>query len=125
VGLSVRMGRGGITVALTDQSTTETQRDHVRAGLRLNSRVELKVEWESSGRTLEAPGYTVDISPKGCLAIVARAFPLGQKMRVTNPMTGMSTEALLVWRGHEGRNGWELGLQIESDGRDFWGVEFY
>ncbi len=115
---------GERTVAWTDQVAEEARRRQIRAGIRLNSRVELTVEWLEDGRTLQAPGYTVDISPKGCLAIVAQGFPLGQKMRVTHLGTGKSTEAKLIWRGHEGRKGWELGLEIENEAGDFWGVEF-
>jgi len=30
----------------------------------------------------------------------------------------------LVWRGHEGRTGWELGLELRDPSPDFWGLEF-
>ena len=97
---------------------------HVRAGIRLNSRVDLTVEWNQDGQTLSANGHTVDISPRGCLAIVAQGFPLGQRMLVKNVSSGKSAEATLIWRGHEGRLGWELGLELENPEPDFWGVEF-
>ena len=73
---------------------------------------------------MSANGYTVDISPKGCMAIVAQGFPLGQKMVVTNVLNGKAEVATLVWLGHVGRQGWELGLELESPALDFWGVEF-
>jgi len=96
----------------------------MRTGIRLNARINLRVEWKEHRETLSADGYTVDISPKGCLAIVAQGFPLGQKMVVINVLNGKSAEATLVWRGHEGRQGWELGLELERPVADFWGVEF-
>ncbi len=58
------------------------------------------------------------------MAIVAQGFPVGQKMVVKNELNGMSAEATLIWRGHEGPKGWELGLELANAGADFWGVEF-
>ena len=112
------------TVIWTDEMAEESRQKQIRAGIRLNSRVELNVEWEEGGKTLRAKGYTVDVSPNGCLAIVEQGFPIGQKLRVVNGMSGKSAQATLIWRGHEGRKGWELGLELEGSARDFWGVEF-
>ena len=102
----------------------ETRGDHVRAGERLNSHVQLTVEWEEGGKTLQTKGYTVDISPKGCMAIVEQGLPVGQKLRVVNGLTGEKAEATLIWRGHEGRKGWEVGLELAGLEGDFWGMEF-
>jgi len=96
----------------------------MRAGIRLNSRVNILLEWNEHGQAFSAAGSTVDISPRGCLAIVAQAFPVGQKMVLTNTLNGNSAEATLIWRGHERRQGWELGLELENPAVDFWGVEF-
>ena len=115
---------GGLSVGLVNDISYATKMRHMRAGIRLNSRINLRVEWKEHRQTLSADGYTVDISPKGCLAIVAQGFPLGQKMVVTNILNGKSAEAMLIWRGHEGRQGWELGLELDSPAADFWGVEF-
>ncbi len=116
--------KGGLIVGLANDVTYATRLRHMRVGIRLNSRINVRVEWKEDGQALSAHGYTVDISPKGCLAIVAQGFPLGQKMVVTNTLNGKSAEATLIWRGHEGRQGWELGLELESPAADFWGVEF-
>jgi len=102
----------------------ETRGEHVRSGERLNSRVQLTVEWDEGGQTLQAKGYTVDISPKGCLAIVEQELPVGQKLRIVNGLSGKSASATLIWRGHEGRKGWELGLELEGMQEDFWGLEY-
>jgi PilZ domain len=96
----------------------------MRAGTRLNSRVDLTVEWQENGRTLQAPGYTVDISSKGCQAIVEQGLLVGQKLRLINQANGNSTGAKIIWKGHEGRKGWELGLELEDGSGEFWGVEF-
>lgn len=98
--------------------------EHVRAGARVNSRVKVFVEWHEIGTDHCAEGYTVDISPKGCLAIVPQGFPVGQKLRLRNSINGRTSEAVLIWRGHEGRTGWELGLELVEPPSDFWGVDF-
>ena len=108
---------------LNEASYVASIRD-MRAEPRLYLRMNLWVEWREHGETLSAQGYTVDISPKGCLAIVAQGFAVGQKLVVQNELNGKSAEATLIWRGHEGPKGWELGLELEDAAGDFWGVEF-
>jgi hypothetical protein len=96
----------------------------MRAGIRVNSRVTLILEWEEAGRRHEVTGYTVDISPKGCLAVVPQGFAVGQKLKMRNSTNGNISDAHLIWRGHEGRAGWELGLELENPPHDFWGLDF-
>jgi PilZ domain len=98
--------------------------DYMRAAKRLNSRVKVVIEWMEKGETHRTEGFTVDISPKGCLAVVPQGFAVGQKMKLLNSMNGRVSEATLIWRGHEGRAGWELGLELKNAAEDFWGVEF-
>ena len=102
----------------------ESRGEHVRSGERLNSRVQLTVEWEEGGKTLQAKGYTVDISPKGCMAIVEQGPVVGQKVRVVNGINGKTAEGTLIWRGHEGRKGWEVGLELAGTDGDYWGMDF-
>jgi hypothetical protein len=96
----------------------------LRAGKRVNSRVPVAVEWEEAKSRHTAQGWTVDISPKGCLAIVPQGFPLGQKLELVNLVNRNVSKAVLVWRGHEGRAGWELGLELQDPPDDFWGLDF-
>jgi len=97
---------------------------YVRAGARVNSRVAVRLEWNEGGEKRSVDGHTVDISPKGCLAIAPQGFAVGQTLRVVNSINQKESEAVLIWRGHEGRAGWELGLELLNPPRDFWGVEF-
>jgi PilZ domain len=101
----------------------EARMQQLRAGVRLNSHVPLVVEWTEGGQKHTEAGYTVDVSPKGCLAIVPQGFAVGQRLRLLNKVTGRESEAILIWRGHEGRRGWELGLELQGPPEDFWGVE--
>ena len=97
---------------------------YMRAGARVNSRVRVLLEWSEAGGTHSVEGYTVDISPKGCLAIAPQGFAVGQKLRLRNVSNHKESHAMLIWRGHEGRTGWELGLELVQPPEDFWGVEF-
>ena len=117
-------GAAETIVAFADQLAGETRKKHIRAGARVNSRVDLTVEWQENGRTLQAPGYTVDISPKGCLAIVEQGLLVGQKLRLINRVNGNTAGARIIWKGHEGRKGWELGMELEGAEGEFWGVDF-
>jgi hypothetical protein len=59
-----------------------TPMEHHRIQGRLNSRVPIAIEWSEVGQPLRAEGYTIDISPKGGLAVVAQGFTLGQRPRL-------------------------------------------
>jgi hypothetical protein len=82
------------------------------------------VEWTEGGQSKRAEGFTADIGAKGCLAVVPQSFGVGQKLRLVNLINQLSCEAVLVWRGHEGRLGWELGLELQDPSADFWGLDF-
>ena len=97
---------------------------HIRGTGRLNSRVPVAIEWTEGGRALRAEGFTKDISSKGCLAIVPHNVALGQELRIVNLINQSSSEAVLIWRGHEGPAGWELGFELQEPPADFWGLDF-
>ncbi|MGA2809981.1 MAG: PilZ domain-containing protein [Candidatus Acidiferrum sp.] len=106
-----------------DAENFEERMKYTRAVPRINSRVNVAVEWTEDGRDLRADGFTMDISAKGCLAIVPQGFAVGQKLRVVNSLNNKISDATLIWRGHEGREGWELGLELVNPPEGFWGVE--
>lgn len=109
---------------ITNDVSYAARMKEIRAVGRVNSRVAIAVEWTDSRETLRAEGYTVDVSPKGCLAVVPQGFTVGQKLRLVNLVNGVSCPAFLIWRGHEGRKGWELGLELVNPPQDFWGLDF-
>jgi hypothetical protein len=111
-------------VSVGDMSSFKARIKKIRAGLRLNSRVPVAVEWTESGRVMLAEGYTVDASTKGCLAVVPQGFPVGQRLRLINLINKNACEAVLIWRGHEGRMGWELGLELQGAPMEFWDLDF-
>jgi hypothetical protein len=97
---------------------------NARAGVRVNSRVPVAVEWVESGQAMRAEGYTVDASTRGCLAVIPQCFPVGEKLLLVNLVNKNACEAVLIWRGHQGRAGWELGLELQDAAMDFWGIDF-
>jgi hypothetical protein len=111
-------------VGVGNVSRFDERLQNERAGIRVNSRVPVAVEWAESGRGRRAEGYTVDTSTKGCLAVIPQSFPVGQRLLLVNLINKNACEAVLIWRGHEGRTGWELGLELQEASMDFWGVEF-
>lgn len=111
-------------MALLRDMSFEARMRYIRSSGRLNSRVAVAVEWTECGQSLRADGYTVDVAPKGCLAVVPQGFAVGQKLRLINLTNQISCEAVLIWRGHEGRKGWELGLELQEPSADFWGLDF-
>jgi hypothetical protein len=122
--LSANPGIEETTVALLKDASLEARMRYIRSSGRLNSRVAVAIEWTDAGRSLRAEGYTVDIGAKGCLAVVPQGFTVGQRLRLVNLTNQISCEAILIWRGHEGRAGWELGLELREPSADFWGLDF-
>jgi hypothetical protein len=115
---------GRKTVVKIDPAAAEPGRKHIRGAGRLNSRVPLLVEWQEDGKALQTSGYTVDVSTRGCMAILEQNLPVGQRLRVTNTVSKESVEASVIWRGHQGRTGWEMGLELDRGVDDFWGLDF-
>jgi hypothetical protein len=115
---------GETIVALLRDMSFEMRMKQLRSSGRLNSRVAVAVEWADGSRTLRAEGCTVDIALKGCMAVVPQGFAVGQRLRLINLTNQISCEAVLIWRGHEGRAGCELGLELQEPSNDFWGLDF-
>jgi hypothetical protein len=111
-------------VGVGNISSFEARMQNNRAGMRVNSRVPVAVEWAEPGRAMRAEGYTADVSTKGCLAVIPQGFPVGQRLLLVNLINKNACEAILIWRGHEGRTGWELGLELQEASMDFWGLDF-
>jgi hypothetical protein len=111
-------------VGVGNISNFEARMRNNRAGMRVNSRVPVAVEWAESGRAMRAEGYTADVSTKGCLAVIPQGFPVGQRLLLVNLINKNACEVVLIWRGHEGRTGWELGLELQEASMDFWGLDF-
>jgi c-di-GMP-binding flagellar brake protein YcgR len=109
-------------VALSQDVKFEQRARHIRSTGRLDSRVPVAVEGTDAGRPVRAEGHTRDISRDGCMAVLSKGFAVGEKVRLVNLLNQNSCEAILIWRGHEGPAGWELGLEMQEPFPDFWGL---
>ncbi len=95
-----------------------------RRGVRMNSRVPVAVEWrDAGGGTLREQAFTRVISPYGCLVVLPQALSLEQDLRVINLATEQANVGVVVWKGNEQTEGWELGIALTQPPMDFWGFE--
>lgn len=103
-------------------NTVRTARN--RRGPRMNSRVPVSIEWQTSAAKPHfETGYTRVINLYGCLLVSAREMELGQSVRVTNLATKRSADGLVVWKGIQRPDGWDLGVEFAESDFDFWGVD--
>lgn len=111
-------------MALVERVKFDERLRQIRGTGRMNSRVPIAIEWTEGGRTQRAEGFTKDISAKGCMAMVPQNVTVGQTLRIINLVNQSSSEAVLIWRGHEGPAGWELGIELQEQPANFWGLDF-
>jgi 5S rRNA maturation endonuclease (ribonuclease M5) len=94
-----------------------------RRGVRLNSQVPIALEWDRGGERLRKEAQTRVVGPYGCLVVLQQILEVEQKIRVTNLVSKQTIPAIVVWRGHEGAEGWELGIELINPQMGFWGIE--
>ncbi len=95
-----------------------------RRGIRLNSRVPVAIEWQDvRGRTERKEAYTRVVTPYGCLVVLPQNLQVEQKIRIFNLANRLSNRAVVVWKGNERAEGWELGVELLDPEMDFWGLE--
>jgi len=111
-------------VPLSEGVKFDERTRQIRGAGRVNSRVRVALEWSDAGKELRAEGYTMDTSSKGCMVVLPETAPVGEKVRLVNLINQLSREGTVVWRGHQSRGGWELGVEFEESCADFWGLDF-
>lgn len=95
-----------------------------RRGRRVNSRVPVALEWDNeSGARLREEGHTRVVNCYGCLAVVQCDLPLEKRVRLNNLANQRSIVAVVVWKGKERVEGFELGLELVDPEMDFWGLD--
>lgn len=94
-----------------------------RRGVRLNSQVPIALEWDTGGKSLRKIAQTRVVGPYGCLVVLQQNLEVEQKIRVTNLVSKQTNLAIVVWRGHEGAEGYELGIELINPKMGFWGIE--
>lgn len=95
-----------------------------RRGVRLNSRVPVRIEWnQTDGAATQHEAHTRVISPYGCLVVLPQDLSLDQGVQLINLVTSQSLPALVVWKGKPRAEGFELGIELQDPEMDFWGLE--
>jgi len=94
-----------------------------RRGVRLNSRVPIALEWDAGGRMQRGETKTRVVGPYGCLTVLPQDLQVDQRIQVVNLVSSKALPAVIVWRGHQGAEGWELGIELINPDMGFWGLD--
>jgi hypothetical protein len=99
-------------------------RQHVRFGTRVNSRVPVAIRWVEGERPATMEAQTTDISSSGCFVVASQPISVGQRIRLINLVNGKECNAHIIRHGQQVASNWELGIRLEGQLDDFWGLEF-
>jgi hypothetical protein len=94
-----------------------------RRGVRVNSRVPIALEWDAGGQVRCGEAQTRVVGPYGCLVVLPQNLEVDQRIQVTNLVSSRANPAVIVWRGHERAEGWELGIELIDPEMGFWGLD--
>jgi len=95
-----------------------------RRGLRMNSRVPVTIEWNGSPGPLKfEAGFTRVVNTYGCLLVSPREIDIRERVRLTNLATRQMADGVVVWKGAQRPDGWDLGVEFVSADLNFWGVD--
>jgi hypothetical protein len=90
----------------------------------MNSRVPVAIEWSCKAGPLHfETGFTRVVNTYGCLLASPKEIEVQQRLRLTNLATRNSADAVVVWKGTERTDGWDVGVELIGADLDFWGVE--
>lgn len=103
--------------------TTALGGSEKRRGVRVNSRVPVAIEWDVGGTLQRGEAQTRIVGPYGCLVVLKQGLDVEQEIRITNLVSKQSNPAVVVWRGNERSEGWELGIELINPEMDFWGLD--
>jgi hypothetical protein len=95
-----------------------------RRGPRMNSRVPITIEWNGAAGPLQfESGFTRVVNPYGCLLASPREIQMREKLRITNLATKQIANGMVVWKGAQRPDGWDIGVELISADLNFWGVD--
>ncbi|HET6144891.1 MAG TPA: hypothetical protein VG272_01325 [Candidatus Acidoferrales bacterium] len=94
-----------------------------RRGERLNSRVPIALEWNCAGQVQRKETQTRVVGPYGCMVVLPSNIEVKQTIRLTNMVNKESNQGVIVWRGMERAEGWELGIELINPQMGFWGLD--
>ena len=94
-----------------------------RRGVRVNSRVPIAVEWHAGGQVIRKEAQTRVVGPYGCMVVLPTDLELKQPIQLTNMISQQSNPAVIVWRGLQRAEGWELGIELIEPKMGFWELD--
>ncbi|MGH9699162.1 MAG: hypothetical protein ACRD5R_16725 [Candidatus Acidiferrales bacterium] len=94
-----------------------------RRGPRMNSRVPLTIAWNGKGPRRFEAGFTRVVNGYGCLLVSPAEIDVTERLRITNLFTRQEAEGVVVWKGAQRPDGWDLGVEFVASRLDFWGIE--
>ncbi len=94
-----------------------------RRGERVNSRVPIAVEWNAGGEMLRKEAQTCVVGPYGCMAVLPTNLEMRQTIHLTNMVSKQTNAGVIVWRGIQRPEGWELGIELINPQMGFWGLD--
>ena len=116
-------GQGKTLRPITRTKVSLLATNEKRRGVRVNSQVPIVLEWRIEGRSLRKEARTRVVGPYGCLVLLPQDLEVEQEIRVTNLVSHQTNPAIVVWRGHERAEGWELGIELINPQMGFWGLD--
>ena len=96
-----------------------------RRGPRMNSRVaQVVIESKNpDGPISYDAGFTRVINDHGCLLVSPKELNVQQQLRLTNLFTRQTVDGVVVWKGTQRPDGWDMGVEIVAPDSSFWGLE--
>jgi len=113
-----------LSVKLHDLRDVGSKYGEKRRGRRMNSRVQIRLEWDTaSGERLAVEAHTRVVNPYGCMVVLSESLELDHRVALTNLAMETSNVAVIVWKGNKQQEGWEYGVELVAPDMDFWGLE--
>jgi hypothetical protein len=94
-----------------------------RRGVRVNSRVPIAVEWNAGGEVVRKEAQTRVVGPYGCMVVLPMNLDVAQTIQLTNMVSKQSNPGVIVWRGPQRAEGWELGIELINPKMGFWELD--
>ena len=90
----------------------------------MNCRVPVTIEWNGTAGPLHfEAGFTRVVNTYGCLLVSPREIVERERLRLTNLATKQKADGVVVWKGTQRPDGWDLGVELVSAELDFWGID--
>jgi hypothetical protein len=96
----------------------------MRRGPRMNSRIPVSIEWSgSTGLWHFEAGFTRVVNSYGCLLVSSTEIDLREEVSITNLSTRQKAQGVVIWKGMERPDGWDLGVEFVAADLNFWGMD--